>query len=491
MAGQPNFLLFIPDGIQGRVTFPGHDCQTPNFDRLADRGVRFTRAYTALPTCSPARASLMTGLLPHNHGVLQVEHCVDDDQSVLRTQHPHWAQRLCDAGYHTGYFGKWHIERTDRVEDFGWRVNGCNTTAAFRALGAGVGSKERLLDDSKLVKFETGPEGYNDILHYGVTEVPGDQRDFALVTRGAREFLTAAFGQGDPWACCVSFPEPNTPLVAGRKAFERYDVDGIALPANLHNDFSDRPAFYRRQQQVHRDTTDREWREARAVYYALITELDEQFGTLLDHLEAHGQLDNTIVMVLGDHGRYVGAHGYDAHNFGAFEEPYNVPLIVAGPGVANAPDTDAVVSLCDLCPTILELAGAEPIDVPDSRSIAPLLADPAAQAPNFQQAYAEYHGTRFPMMQRILWQGPWKFVFNGFDYDELYNLADDPHEMKNLAGEPAHHDRVKAMMAEIWRIVHATNDRALAETHYSPMRFAAVGPNAGKGARGRHDTKDA
>ena len=83
------------------------------------------------------------------------------------------------------------------------------------------------------------------------------------------------------------------------------------------------------------------------------------------------------------------------------------------------------------------------------------------------------------MTQRILWQGPWKLVFNGFDYDELYNLDDDPHELRNLGNDAAQQDRMKSMMAEIWRIVHNTDDRALLGTHYSPMRFALVGPNAG------------
>ncbi|MCK5804361.1 MAG: sulfatase-like hydrolase/transferase, partial [Lentisphaeria bacterium] len=132
---RPNILLFLPDATAAHVIRPDSDCLTPNIDRVAARGLRFNRAHTVLPTCSPARASLMTGMLPHNHGVLQVEHTVDDDQSVLRTEYPHWAQRLSEAGYRTGYFGKWHIERTNQLEDFGWQVNGCDAGAAYRGVG--------------------------------------------------------------------------------------------------------------------------------------------------------------------------------------------------------------------------------------------------------------------------------------------------------------------------------------------------------------------
>lgn len=270
-------------------------------------------------------------------------------------------------------------------------------------------------------------------------------------------------------------------MVAGCDAFKQYDVASIPLPANLKDDLLGRPAFYRRQREILADLTERQWRELRAVYYALVTEIDLQLGRVLDAVEAAGELDNTVVIVSSDHGRYLGAHGFDNHNFAAFEESYRIPLVMAGPGIAHDAATSRLVSLPDLCPTILELTGAEPIRVPDSKSIVPLLCDPKREESNFNACYAEYHGTRYLMTQRVFWQGDWKFVFNGFDYDELYNLADDPHELRNLANDPAQRDRVRTMMVEIWRRVQATNDRPLAETHYSPMRFGAVGPEIAKG----------
>jgi len=482
MTTQPNILLFLPDAMQAQVTFPGHDCQTPNMDRVAARGVRFRRCHSALPTCSPSRASLMTGCLPHNHGVLQVEHCADEDQCELRTELPHWAQHLSAAGYRTGYFGKWHIERTNQVEDFGWQVNGTEAAVAYRGLGEGVAPTEELLDDDSRALYHEGPEGYNRILHCGVTEVSPERRTFGHTTQNALDFLGEATAGEAPWACAVSFSEPNTPLIAGRAAFDRYDVNSIGLPESLRNDHAANPGFYRRQREVFAHFTDDQWRETRAVYYALISEIDQQLGRLLDAVEAAGQLENTIVVVASDHGRYMGAHGFDAHNFGAFEEAYNVPLIVSGPGVAAAGDTEALVSLMDLGPTLLELTGAEPIDVPDSRSFAPVLADPEGQAANYDQGYAEFFGTRFWVTQRVLWQGPWKLVFNGFDYDELYNLDDDPHELRNLGQDPACEQVRQELTAQVWRRAHETGDAVLLGTHYAPMRIGAVGPNAGTGA---------
>lgn len=183
-------------------------------------------------------------------------------------------------------------------------------------------------------------------------------------------------------------------------------------------------------------------------------------------------------MLLADHGRYLGAHGMDAHNFGAFEEIYNIPLVVAGPGIARGVVTSARVGIHEICPTLCDFLGVSPIHTTDARSFAVVLSDPPANEHRFDSGYAEYHGTRFPLCQRVYWEGPWKFVFNGFDFDELYNLEDDPWETRNLAADKDQADRVRYMMARIWERIRLTEDNSLLNTHYYSMRFAAIGPNA-------------
>jgi arylsulfatase A-like enzyme len=285
--------------------------------------------------------------------------------------------------------------------------------------------------------------------------------------------------EGDqPWCCCISFTEPNEALLASHEALEHYDIDAIELPANLRDDYTNRPNLYRRVQQVFDNVTDREWKEALACYYARITELDKIFGSIYDQLEAAEALDNTIIIMVADHGRYVGSHGFDAHNFGAFEEIYNIPMIMSGPGIAKGATSQALVGIHDLYPTILELAGVDPVENLDARSFAPELAAPGTHGDTYAQGYAEYFGSRFSLIQRVLWHGPWKMIFNGFDFDELYNLEDDPHEMHNLAQDEDQQERVRELVARIWRVIRDTGDRAILETHYYPMRFGAVGPNA-------------
>jgi len=470
----PNILFLMTDQMQGRVLAPDHPCQTPNLDRLARRGVRFEHAYTTNAVCSPARASIMTGLLPHNHGVLTVTHTVDDDQSCLRTQHPHWAQRLEAAGYRTGYFGKWHVERSEDLRPFGWQVDANHASERFRAHRDGVLGASSPDPSYSLSKTYTGPPGYRDSLFYGVTDTPLENRFMGLTTSLALDFLNEAIEDDQPWCCFVSLREPHDPFVCGDQAYSLYDAESIPLPPSLNDDLAGRPGIYRKTARVWADLTALEHRQAAACYFASITEIDAQFGCLMDVVEQAGRMDNTIIVLTSDHGEHLGAHGLYCKNFMASEEVYNVPLVVCGPGIAHGMATAARVGTHGLCPTLLELTQCDPIDSADSASFANVLRDPHRHENEFTQGYAEYHGTRYALTQRIVWDGQWKLVHNGFDLDELYNLEDDPHEMRNLIDDRA--EQLRHMMKLMWSRVRDTGDHTLLNTQYPCLRIAPIGP---------------
>jgi len=484
MPTRPSILFLMVDQMQARVLEPDHPCRTPNFDRLAAAGVRFRRAYTPNAICSPARASLMTGLLPHNHGVLEVIHCVDEDQCNLRTQYPHWAQRLSEAGYRTGYFGKWHVERTEDLKTFGWQMDGGSAGELFKqhrakVLGSTVltaGGRAKPTPHYSLSRTVENPPGYRKSVFYGVTNQPSETRGMGLVTSLAQAFLEEALRDTKSWCCFVSVNEPHDPYIAGRKAFDLYDADSIKLPPNAHDDLAGRPAVYRKIGRTWSDFTDREKREAAACYYASITEIDEQFGRLIDLLEKSGRFEDTLIVLTTDHGDLLGAHGLYCKNYSAFEEIYNIPLVMCGPGIERGVVTEARAGLHDLCPTLQELVGLQPITAPDCRSFAPVLRDPQTQAKNFTTGYAEYNGGRYHLTQRILWSGPWKYVLNGFDFDEMYHLDADPYEMRNLAEDPRYQDRVRDMLAQIWTIIRDTNEHTLFNSNYPGLRAAPFGP---------------
>lgn len=475
-ARKPNILFLMTDQMQGRVLEPDHPCQTPNLDRLAEGGVRLSRAYTPNAVCSPARASLMTGLLPHSHGVVTVTHCTFDHECNLQEQHPHFAQRLVDAGYRTGYFGKWHVERSEELERFGWQTNVASGTDTWKARARELRAQYPDEVEHSLRYDISGPEGYPDMLLYGVHEQPAEARGMGVSVSLTQDYLGEVMQSGEPWCCFVSVTEPHDPYVTSREFFERYDVDAIEPQPNWDDDLAGRPNLYRKAQRVFAGMTQRQKKEAAACYYASITEIDDQFGRLIDQVEAAGQLDDTIVVVTTDHGDFLGAHGLYQKNVGAYEEAYNIPLVFAGPGIASGEVSAARAGLQDVCPTLLDLVGAEPIEVPDSRSIAPALRNPAGESDNYRTGYAEYYGTRYWWTQRILWEGPWKLVWNGFDFDELYNLEDDPYEVRNLVDDPAHATQVRKLMARAWKIVRDTDDHPLADSRYAILRLAPYGP---------------
>ncbi len=470
----PNILILMADQMQAQVLDPGHVCRTPCLDRLAAQGVRFPRAYTPNNICSPTRASIMTGLMPHNHGVLEVLHN-EPDLHVLRPDKPHFAQRLGDAGYRTGYFGKWHVERTNDLQRFGWQVDCGLHSDRFAARREDVlDGQPRVAPCDPAIHLDE-PPGYGAHLLCGATDRPAAERDMGIATTMALEFLQDAVLEEQPWCCFVSFQEPHDPYITQRSYFEEYEAAELPPPPNADDEMSDRPGLYRRAQSIWRQLSAQQKRTARACYYGSITEIDTQFGRVLDFLDRSGKTEDTIVVMCADHGDLLGAHGLFFKDISAFEEVYRVPLIVSGPGVERGMQSQARTGLHDLAPTLLELAGAEPIDVADSRSFVSLLGAPEDDA-EWGRGYAEYYGNRWRVTQRVVWDGDWKLAVNGFDFDELYNLADDPHEMRNLAGEPAHRAKHEELMRLFWDYARRTGDTTMVSTLYPALRLGVVGP---------------
>lgn len=475
MPSRPNILFLMTDQMRGSVLDPDSPCLTPTFDKLAERGVRITRAYTTSATCSPARASLMTGLLPHSHGVLQVVHAQESDKVKLDTSRPHWAQRLQDAGYRTGYFGKWHVEGSESPSDFGWAFDGSGKSDALRNFAQAQTAGLPDPNFSLRGMLDSVP-GYPPHQFWGVTDRPAEKRGGGIVTSFALDWLDGVMDGDAPWCCCVSTHEPHDPFVAGEETFKLYDVDALPVPENWHDDLKDRPESYRKTARVFRDLSIRQRKEIAACYYAMTSHVDRQFARVIDRLEQAGQLDNTIVILTSDHGELLGAHGLYCKNISAYEEIYNIPMIVAGPGISAHGAVDARVGLHDVGPTLIDLVGLNNFQTPEARSFAPLLQDPEAHADEFATGYAEYYGTRFWCAQRIYWDGPWKLVWNGLEFDELYNLDDDPQELHNCIDKPDCAEQVRTMMRQVWKIIKDTDDHAVGNAVYPPLRLAPYGP---------------
>ncbi|MBT3605667.1 MAG: sulfatase-like hydrolase/transferase [Candidatus Latescibacteria bacterium] len=478
MSKRPNILFLMADQMQARVLEDDHVCDTPCLDRLAAEGIRFTRAYTPNNICSPTRASIMTGLLPHNHGVLEVLYPQESHMHQLLPDKEHFARRLSEVGYSTGYFGKWHVEGTNDLQRFGWQVDGGLLSKIHRDLVKGLGSDTQAQAKLDPAVHITEPAGYGPHPFCGVTNTAAEMRPMGLSTTLALRYLENAVKQEDPWCCFLSFQEPHDPYITERSVYEHYANIDIPPPPHADDPLTDRPGLYRRAQGIWKQLSEKDKREARTCYFGSITEVDTQFQRVVDFLERTGVLDDTIVISMSDHGDLLGAHGLFFKDISAFEEIFNVPFIVRGPGVSRGALCEGRVGLHDLCPTVLELAGCEPIEESDARSFVELLDTPDQAGDKWRGGYAEYYGNRHRLTQKVVWDGAWKFVFNGFDFDELYNLEDDPLEMVNLAPDPEYREQLVKMTQLFWQYARDTNDTPLVGTLYPALRLAEVGPLA-------------
>lgn len=480
-----NLLFLMTDQQRADTVAQGGPCLTPNLQALARSGADLRRCYAPNPICSPTRASIFTGLLPHAHGMTDVTHAVPPQRADLAPHLPFWTRSLERAGYRIGYFGKWHVERSDRLEDFGideYQVDLRQT---------GVVSHDGPLEP----RIEIEQPGYLPFLLAGVSDAPAaETREAELVDLGLDFLERVTSPEADdrrPWALFVSTEAPHDPYVVPRELYQRYDPDAIELPASYRDDLRGRPQVYARIQEAWRDLGEAEVRQAIACYYAACSGVDDQFGRLLDALERSGQADDTLVVFTSDHGDYLGAHGLFLKGVAPFEEAYRVPLLLRGPGIAPGTAVDEPVSLLDLGKTLSRLLLDEEFGG-HGRDLSGLLVDGSASAvgpeaasagmtaaaPGQPQAFAEFHGQRLAYTQRIVWRGRHKYVFNGFDRDELYDLAADPHELVNLAERPESRELLAEMAAAMWREVRRTGDDTLAQAQYGMFRFAPVGPEA-------------
>jgi arylsulfatase A-like enzyme len=466
MMRQPNLLFLITDQQRADTTEPGTPCQMPHLARLAAAGTRFTRCYTANPICSPARASLMTGLLPHSHGMVDCTHTVEPYRAKLKADLPFWSQTLQTAGYTTAYFGKWHIERSNRLENFGFDLYD------VEQYHQKVGLVE---PDSPLsLSCTVQHKGYRDFLLCGVTDAPLETTaEYQLYSRGLEFIRQAARRPDQPWALFLSTEAPHDPYVVPAAYYHRYNPADLPRPATFEDDLSARPAIYRLLQQVWSELEWSHFAQATACYYALCSLIDDQIGRILATLDHLGLTDNTLVVFTSDHGDYMGAHRLLLKGIPAFEEAYRVPLLLAGPAIPARRQVDQIVSLLDVAPTLVQLTGGGDFNG-HGRSLIPLLqAEPQVWK---SEALAECHGQRFFYTQRILWRDNLKYVFNGFDEDELYDLAADPLELRNLARDAAFRPDLETMAGRMWEIIRQTDDFNMVQAQYGMFRFAPVGP---------------
>jgi arylsulfatase A-like enzyme len=479
----PNILIFMTDQEQAQVSFPGHPCQTPNADRLAREGVQFTNVYCPTAHCCPSRASFMTGVYPSIHGVYNN---VSNPTAIRRGLRPGlrtWSEGLREAGYRLLYSGKWHVSDEEGPADRGWEELVVTAGKGNYAPRSAEHWRDRPPSPpaGERGRGQVRRPGWGDYQLYRTLPVKGtlgydEKPDWRVISPalGALEQLTR---QSDPWCLYVGPVGPHDPFHVPEPFVRRYDQVEVPLPPNYHDSLEDKPRVYQRMRRQYWDQlSEEEIREAVAHYWAYCTMEDTYFGLFLDALDASGQREDTLVLRLSDHGEYAGAHGLFCKGVPAFREGYQVPCIASWPNGIDRPGRieDNFITLADLCPTLLEVAGLPVADDLTGRSILPFLRDGGAPEGWPDAFYSQMNGVELYYTQRVVQTHDWKYVYNGFDFDELYDLRADPHELVNLAGRRDYDDVKHELVRKMWRFAERTGDHIF--NPYATVAFAPWGP---------------
>ena len=477
---RPNLLIFMTDHQRGDTVTAGSPVIKPNIDRFAAGGLRFSQAYCPSPHCCPSRATFMTGLYPSRHGVWNN---ICNDQALsrgIRRDTRCWSDDLKDAGYHLAYTGKWHVSTDESPRDRGFEELGQIKGIACDEHADHWRAYEELAAEPEATKRREGEilrPGYGSQQVYKrIPKQPQGQGHDVHVVGRAIEALPRLASRKDPWAMFVGCSMPHDPYNVPGEYLDRYNLDDIPLPPSYADQMTDKPAIVQRlREQIWGQLSEREVRDAIRHFWAMCTWLDELFGEMLAALDKTGQADDTLVLYLSDHGDYCGDHGLFSKGIPAFRGAYHLPAIARWPRGIKQPGrtVSQFVSLADFAPTFTELAGKTPDASLTGRSLVPFLR--GETPPDWRdEIHTQCNGVELYYSQRSVSTDRWKYVFNGFDRDELYDLQADPHEMKNLAADPAMQPIIREMCGRMWRFAKREHDSAI--NAYITVGLAPFGP---------------
>jgi arylsulfatase A-like enzyme len=430
-----NILFVISDQHLATCTgYEGHSqAITPNMDRLAREGVRFTNAYTQNTICTPSRVSILSGQYCHNHGYYGL--------SGPRPERlPSFLGHFRAQGYRTAGIGKLHTPNdpadwlADQVDLYGECYNygaelRVEESAYFEYL-ARLGLRDRE-DSIRLPEFAGAQQDEGR-----PSNLPYEHSVEGWCVQQAVKFIDASHAAGKPFCMEVSLPRPHQCYTPDQKFWDLYP-DDLDLPPTLNQDASHRPPYF--QAMVERA---KKWEgliEPKGVehvrrrvwrgYLACITQVDYALGQLLDHLDRTGQAENTIVVYGSDHGAYSGTHGVPEKAPGICSEAVcRVPYLWRVPGLAKAGHVSRqLVENVDLAPTITALCGLPAMETVDGKDITALLQGD-------DQPVHEVAVTENAWSKAIRWDD-WRLVHYQpalWDSGELYHMGEDPDETRNL-----------------------------------------------------------
>ena len=442
----PNIVLFMVDQLTSFVlkSYGGTVCKTPHLDALAKHATVFENAYCPYPLCAPSRFGMMAGRLPSSIGAY-------DNGAEFAASTPTFAHYLRLKNYYTCISGKMHFVGPDQYHGFEERLTteiypadmSWTPDADFRdynsdeerAYTFGVSTIDTVRDAGPVAR-SMQIDYDEDVVHHAVREV----------------YARARSDDKRPFMMTVSLTQPHDPYVTTQAFWDLYSETEIDPPKVPHIPVDERDdhsqSLYYHYGQDKCELNNEDYTRARRGYYGMISYIDDLFGKLMQALDESGYSDNTAIIFASDHGDMIGERGMWFKKT-LYNPAIQVPLMIAHPGFAARRES-APVSLLDIFPTILDIAGIEPANIKTDivgKSLLPALKGDASHHPVFVEHIDG--GTSAPRV--CVRDGALKLTLSRAYPTQLFNLDDDPLELNNLAGQ-SHPDeeRLTKLAEETW-----------------------------------------
>ncbi len=429
--GKLNVLFIAVDDLRPELACYGNMLvKTPHIDSLAAAGVLFERAYCQFPLCNPSRTSMLAGRHPNSTGIF-------DNRSYFRTAHPDWVS-LPQFFKNNGYVAT----RTGKIFHGGIDDTDAWTTGGEARVDQKTRKKQNPANSDRIVKLEGDGESHGD---YRTAT-----RAVQLLEEFAREGEAPAEPSAMPFFLAVGFSKPHSPPTAPARLFDLYDPAKIVLPPDFAAIPAVPPGFPEASVPkrsgdlfIGREASQEEAREVIRAYHASLAFVDTQIGRVLAALDRLKLRDKTVIVFFGDHGYHLGEKGKWSKHGSVFEVAARVPLIVCAPGGAAGKSSPRTVQLLDIYPTLAELCGLTPPARLEGHSLVPLVKDPQAAWTHPAYTVCNNAGARGQSVRTERWRySEWN---GGTAGAVLFDEQADPHEMKNLADDPAHKEIVAEM----------------------------------------------
>lgn len=445
---RPNILVILTDDHRyDAMGFLGHPfLKTPHLDRLATEGVHFKNAYVTTSLCSPSRASILTGLYAHNHRVVDNYHPVSESLTFF----PELLQR---EGYQTAFIGKWHMGDSEEKQ------RGFDYWLSFKGQGVYVSDPAKLKAKGRFV-----PQAINSGFNINGKKVPQQGYITDELTDYAEKWLVDK-DKKKPFLLYVSHKGVHADfLPPNRHAFKYDKVDIPTPPTPLANpdQFTDPPMWVRNQSNSRHGVefayyTGVDMKNYYRRYCEALLAVDDSVGRLLANLEKSGELENTIVLYLGDNGFIFGEHGLIDKRC-AYEESVRIPMLMRYPKAIKGGSTvERIVANIDIAPTILNAVGIEGTKAMDGRSFWALAT--GGTIPDWRkfliyEYYWERNYPQTPTTHAVIGED-YKYIrYHGiWDQDELYHTKSDPRERTNLFNDPSQKSRVEEMNQALFALL--------------------------------------